>query len=184
MSDPNGPFDDPYNDNEPQPGGENNAPADGPDPYDLDEPVEGAPLQPPPPPAMQGPPSGTMRCQNCQQDLSGATLGGHCPQCGAPIVAAGYQTGQSSGKAVASLVLGIISIPTCLCCGLLGVILGPLAIMFAKQAQRDIANGTVSPGSGGMASAGFICGIIGTALGGISLVLGILGQVLPLLTNP
>lgn len=175
MPDPDDPYGDPYGENEPQPGGDGDAPANDPAPYDLNEPAEAAPYPPPSAP-MYGPPPGEMRCQSCQADLAGATLGGHCPQCGAPIVAADYQTGQTSGKAVASLVLGILSIPTCLCCGLLGLILGPLAIVFGKQAQNDIARGIASPGSAGMANAGLICGIVGTALGGVSLVLGILGQ--------
>lgn len=177
MPDPNDPYGDPFNDNAPP---EDDNTTDG---YDLSEPVDDAPpqadpSQPPPPPPVYGPPSGGLRCQNCHADLAGATLGGHCPQCGAPIVATGYQSGQSSGKAVASLVLGIISIPMCLCCGLIGVILGPLAIFFGHQAKQDIAAGTASPGSAGMANAGVICGIIGTVLAGLSLILNIVSLVM------
>ncbi|XAL98789.1 hypothetical protein OT109_14515 [Phycisphaeraceae bacterium D3-23] len=172
MPDPNDPYGDPFNDNDPH---QNDDASDG---YDLSEPVNDVPpppppFQPPPAPMMHGTQPGNVRCQSCQADLTGATLGGHCPHCGAPIVAFGGQAGQSSGKAVTSLVLGIISIPMCLCCGLFGVIMGPLAIYFGNQAKQDIAAGTASPGSAGMAKAGLICGIVGTVLGGLSLIANI-----------
>ena len=99
-------------------------------------------------------------------------------------MALNYINGQSSGKAVASLVLGIVSIPMCLCCGLIGLITGPLAIIFGKQTQNDINAGTASPTAGGMARAGIICGIIGTILSAIALVLNCVANILPLLMNP
>lgn len=186
MPDPEDPYGDPYREHDAERGDGDHDPQhqpEAPDLDDLSEPVQNDPFAAPQPPAY-GPAHTAMRCQNCQADLAGATLGGHCPRCGTPIVSSGYPAGQSSGKAVASLVLGIISIPVCLCCGLLGVILGPLAIMFGKQAKNDIAAGTASPNSAGMASAGIICGTIGTVLGTVSLLLGVLGQLLPYLTNP
>jgi len=181
MPDPDDPYGNPYDEHKDQPDDDTGQPMDGPSPYELDDAAHDAPYPSPTPapmPPVYGPPPGELRCQQCQADLTGATLGGHCPQCGAPIVASGYQSGQSSGKAVASLVLGVISIPTCLCCGLLGVVLGPLAIVFAKMAQNDIERGIASTGSAGMANAGLICGIVGTALGAVSLVLGIIGQLI------
>ena len=75
------------------------------------------------------------------------------------------QPQKSSGQAVASLVLGIASMPVCFCLGVPSIICGILAIIFHKNALRDIEAGTVSPTSAGMAKAGRICGIIGIFLG-------------------
>ena len=155
--------------------------------YELSEPVAPDPATSPPLPLAPPPPMGPgakLHCQSCGQSLMGATLGGNCPRCGAPVVALNYIGGQSSGKAVASLVLGIVSIPTCMCCGLIGVITGPLAIMFGKQTQNDIKAGTASPTAGGMARAGIICGIIGTILSALSLVINCVIQILSFLANP
>lgn len=78
----------------------------------------------------------------------------------------GYQQPlKSSGYAVTSLVLGIASIPTCFCLGLPAIICGILAVVFHKNAMRDIDAGVVSASSAGMAKAGRICGMIGISLG-------------------
>jgi hypothetical protein len=80
---------------------------------------------PPPPPPGYGPPGG----------------GGYGPPPG------------NNGKAVWSLVLGILGI---LCCGILGI----PAIILGKQAQGEIdRSGGVQRGRG-MATAGFVLGII------------------------
>ena len=65
--------------------------------------------------------------------------------------------------AVASLVLGIISIPICQLCG-------PFAYYYGKRAEEavDASGGTL--GGRGMASAGKILGIIGTVLLGLWIV--------------
>ena len=79
---------------------------------------------------------------------------------------AGYpQPLKASGYAVASLVLGIASMPTCFCLGLPAIVCGILAIVFHKNAVRDIEAGVVSASSAGMAKAGRICGMIGIFLG-------------------
>jgi Domain of unknown function (DUF4190) len=84
------------------------------------------------------------------------------PLPGAPV---GQQT---NGVAVASLVLGIMSVTLGWCC-VLFALAGPAAVVLGKQGQRraDASGGLV--GGRGMASAGFILGIIGTVV----LVLGI-----------
>lgn len=154
---------------------------DGLNPYDLAEPVgHGDPTAPPPPaPILQAPEANILRCQQCQQDLTGATLGGNCPSCGAPIVAAGIVSQQSAGNAVASLVLGILSLPTCFCCyGMFSVILGGLAVHFGRKAKQQIANGTAPATSEGMAHAGFICGVIGLSLGCILALVYAVTQIL------
>jgi len=68
----------------------------------------------------------------------------------------------SSSKATPALVLGIVGL---LCCGVCAI----LAIIFGKQAKDEIA---ANPGMGGegMAQAGFILGIVGCAVWGLSLL--------------
>jgi len=68
----------------------------------------------------------------------------------------------SSSKATPSLVLGIVGI---LCCGICAI----LAIIFGKQAKDEIAANPGMEGAG-MAQAGFILGIVGCAVWGISLL--------------
>ncbi len=177
----NNPFDDePQNDDANNPG--DPSADDGPNPYELAEPVEHDPTEPPPPsPVFQETGPEVLRCQQCQADLTGATLGGNCPSCGAAIVASGYTSQLGSGKATTALVLGICSIPMCLCCGLIGLVLGPLGIYFGKEAQKDIYAGRAAPTSEGMAKAGVICGIIGTSLNAVAMLINCVTNVLPIL---
>jgi len=72
-----------------------------------------------------------------------------------PPVAAPVE--KASGKAVASLVLGIIGV---LCCGLLA----PVAWILAAQERKAIEEGKSPAAGSGLATAGFILGIIGTVL--------------------
>lgn len=73
---------------------------------------------------------------------------------------------RTSGKAIASLVLGIISL------FLFGVIAGVLAIIFGVQARNQTeADPTV--GGRGLATAGMILGIIGVVLWAIILLVWI-----------
>ncbi len=91
---------------------------------------------------------------------------------------------QTSGKAIASMVLGICSIVTCMMYGIPGIICGVLAIIFAKQARAAIVNGTAPQTSAGMAKAGSVCGWVGLSLSIVMLlfmivyaiiIIGILG---------
>jgi hypothetical protein len=76
------------------------------------------------------------------------------PQYGGPPMAAGQST---NGKAIASLILGIISIVFCF-----GFLTGVPAIILGRMAKQEIAAGN---GTGdGLAQGGLITGIIGTAL--------------------
>ena len=65
----------------------------------------------------------------------------------------------NNGKATASLVLGIISI-VCVTgtfyTSWIGLILGILAIILGNKARKETP--------GGIATAGFVCGIVGTVL--------------------
>lgn len=74
--------------------------------------------------------------------------------------------------ATAALVLGIISIPTCFCYGIIGIICGIIAISQGNKAIQKF-NETpenYSTGSLGNAKAGKICGIIGLSLSVIYLI--------------
>lgn len=67
---------------------------------------------------------------------------------------------RTSGKAVASLVCGILSnlMP------IIGIVLGIIGIVFGIRAKKEIqhSNGTLT--GDGMAITGFICGIVGTVV--------------------
>ena len=115
----------------------------------------------------QGPTDSQIKCTSCGYDLTGVTLGTACPECGLPVSAA-YQatmSGKTSGLAITSMVLGIVSIPLCMCYGIPSLICGPLAVIFWYRCKEPIANGEFAPASHGMAMAGLICGIIGTVIG-------------------
>ncbi len=124
-------------------------------------------------PPSQSPISQThVRCTRCGYDLTATAIGGRCPECGLPAT----QSLQSivlptSGKAVASLVLGIISIPGSGCWGIVGFVCGVLAIVLWKEARADIAAGTRVGSSAGLAKAGLICGLVSVSLGALFLVL-------------
>lgn len=66
------------------------------------------------------------------------------------------------GKAVTSLVLGIVSIFAALtCCSPVGLVLGIPAIITGNRAMQSVS-------SAGIAKAGKVCGIIGTVIGGLA----------------
>jgi hypothetical protein len=62
----------------------------------------------------------------------------------------------SSGKATTSLILGILSLIAC------GLLLGIPAMVVARQAKREIRESGGRIGGDGLATAGFVTGLIGT----------------------
>ncbi len=68
----------------------------------------------------------------------------------------GPQAPPTSSKATTSLVLGIISLVLC------GLFLGIPAMIVARQAKREIAESQGRLGGEGLATAGFVTGLIGT----------------------
>lgn len=112
-----------------------------------------------------------FRCVRCGYNLGGIRVGDNCPECGEVVSVRNLPPYPTHGAAVASLVLGIISIIGCSAYGVLALICGPLAIYFAGKARRAIEAGQADPDSMGMATAGRICGIIGTCLGGIVILI-------------
>lgn len=111
-------------------------------------PAAAAPFAPPPP--VRPPPAA----------MPGAYPPPPLPPPGFPP---GFPVPQTSGYAVASLILGIASIVTCWC-AVPPLICGILALVFHSHAMRDICAGLTSPDSAGMARGGRICGIIGLVL--------------------
>ena len=75
-------------------------------------------------------------------------------------------------NATAALVLGIISIPTCSCYGIPGMVCGILAIIYGSRAVRLYkANpGVYHISSYNNANAGKVCGIIGVSLAALFLL--------------
>ncbi|HEY4025750.1 MAG TPA: DUF4190 domain-containing protein [Candidatus Dormibacteraeota bacterium] len=70
----------------------------------------------------------------------------------------------NDSQATLSLVLGIIGV---LCC----YFLGPVALFIGNSSRQRIAASGGTLGGGGLATAGFILGIIGT----VFLVIGVIG---------
>jgi len=108
-----------------------------------------------------------IACPNCRYNLTGATIGMACPECGVVVGSGllGASAMPTSGKAVASLVLGIVGLVGCCAWGLSGVICGGLAIILTRGVKGQVLRGEVNPSSQGMATAGFVCGLIGFILG-------------------
>jgi ribosomal protein S27AE len=115
----------------------------------------------------------SVRCSRCGYNLTGVSLGGTCPECGASVSASFHQNqAPASGKAITAMVLGISSLPlffggVCGGVGVGGLVALPaavLAIGFWYAARKDIQRRTVSASSNGMAIAGLVCGSIGGVL--------------------
>ena len=81
--------------------------------------------------------------------------GGYQPQMGGGM---GYAAPRNDGLAIASLIVGILSL---LCCG---VILGPAAAIMGFISRNRIAQSGGAIGGGGLAMAGLILGIVGFLL--------------------
>jgi hypothetical protein len=114
-----------------------------------------------------------ITCTTCGYSLRGLTVESRCPECGAPIAESLRKPGptQTSGKAIASMVLGILSVAGCFAYGIPGPLLGLPAVILGFMAKSDVANGKDSPDSNGYALTGIICGFIGLIPGLIIMVL-------------
>ncbi len=104
------------------------------------------------------------RCTFCGYILTGLQVNEKCPECGKPIWDSNINP-PTSGQSVASLVLGIVSLVSCLMYGIPALILGPLAIIFGEIANRQFKRGERGGNTKGFALAGRICGWIGLAAG-------------------
>ncbi|RZJ18143.1 MAG: DUF4190 domain-containing protein [Acinetobacter sp.] len=83
---------------------------------------------------------------------------------------------QNLPNATISLILGILSIPGCCCYGILGLILGIIAwVLAAGEVKKFNLNPNAYTASSlKNAKAGKVCGIIGTVLGSLYLLIIIL----------
>ena len=71
---------------------------------------------------------------------------------------AGYAAQRTDGLAIASLVIGIVSIVCSIAC--LGIILGPTAAIMGFISRQRIASSGGTLGGGGIALAGLILGVV------------------------
>jgi hypothetical protein len=113
----------------------------------------------------------SMRCAQCGYDLTGAMIGGYCSECGLSVAETIRRQSiglQSSGRATACMVVGILSIALCM-------ILGPVAIVLYYKAMAQINTGGYSESSRTMAKAGLIMGIIGTCIGALYAIIFAIG---------
>lgn len=111
--------------------------------------------------------SNDIKCMSCGYNIVGLRLGDYCPECGTQVMQFASQTHLSSGKAIASMVLGIVSIIGCFAYGIISLPCGIIAVVYAKKARLAIQNGTAPVNSQGMATAGRVCGWIGIVLGSL-----------------
>ena len=76
-------------------------------------------------------------------------------------------------NSVGVLVLGIVSIPTCFCYGIVGLICGIIALYLHSQGMKSYHSEPESYETSnlGMMKAGRICGIIGLSLSAIYLII-------------
>ena len=111
-------------------------------------------------------PTQNFNCVRCGYNIIGASVGSPCPECG-HVIGTRFTQGGSNGHAVASLVLGILALPACFAYGVPALILGTLAIIFARMAKRNVLRGEADPSSLGLAKAGQICGIVALSLAAI-----------------
>ena len=118
--------------------------------YGAPPPGYGTP--PPPPPGYGGPAYG------------GPAYGGPAGPYGGPP--------RNSSKAVAALVVGIVSLPLGFCCSFVGLV-GLVAIFMGRSAQTEIRNSGGALTGEGMAKAGFALGIVGCVLAVIMTIVSI-----------
>lgn len=74
----------------------------------------------------------------------------------------GYAAQRTDGLAIASLVIGLLSLPCSLFC--LGLVLGPTAAIMGFISRQRVATSGGMVGGGGLALAGLILGIVGFVL--------------------
>jgi hypothetical protein len=135
--------------------------------------------QPPPPgygQAPQGPPAYGQPAYGQPaygQPAYGQPAYGQ-PAYGQPAYGYGYPAPpRTSGKAMWSMIVGIISIVFCY----LGVLIGPVAIVLAVLGKKDIKRSNGAQTGEGMATAGLITGIVGTVVQAAFTTLVILSEV-------
>lgn len=113
-----------------------------------------------------------IQCPACGYNLTGATIGTTCPECGT-MVGQGLvaeHTLPTSLRAVLALLLGVLSVMGWWSWGAWCFLAGPVAVQLALQAKVKAARGEISAASGGVAQVGLVCGFIGTAFGVVTVL--------------
>ena len=110
------------------------------------------------------------KCERCRRVITprGGRTPRFCSVCGQALSGEGVQVAlpgrsndvRTDGGAVASLVLGILSIPSIGC----GAIMGIIAIALGASAKQRIERSGGQLAGRGMATAGVTLGVIGAAL--------------------
>lgn len=100
-----------------------------------------------------------VTCVTCGYNLTGAAIGGKCPECGMLIETSIQRrlSAPTSKAALWSMVIGIVSLTVC-------IVLGPISIVLYFTARKSIQAGLCSTSSSGMATAGLVLGIISTVM--------------------
>ncbi len=149
------------------------------DPYDEFSQPADEPDPPGPPPHDNAYPQpvtqARVTCTRCGYNLTGVSIGGKCPECGAPVDHSLYAAGAATVNAFAitSMVIGIVSVVGLCCCW--GGFIGILGLIFGFIAMNQIKTGTYSSSSYGMALAGLICSGTALACTLIFVIIAILG---------
>lgn len=115
-------------------------------------------------------------CKNCGQELVKEQQNTTAPKPETPVysgpveydsvahsVTDDSEIPQSTGTAIASMVLGIVSIVFC-CSSIIGLVAGIIAIVLAQK-ERSLGRA-----DNGYVKAGLVCGIIGAILSGLVFV--------------
>ena len=118
---------------------------------------------------------GRAVCTECATVVGGRVYCRNCSASGAPL----QQAGRTNALAIASLVLGLLSIPMVFCYGG-GILLGIAAFITGLIARRQIKESGGSQSGDGMALAGVIMG----GLVGVLVGLAILAIVILALLGP
>lgn len=109
-------------------------------------------------------------CSVCGYNLVGVRIGDPCPECG-NLFLLSEASHQRAGAAVASMVLGILSLIGCLFYGVPGLICGIVAVVMAKKAREAVRVGEAPAFSLDFAKAGRICGWVGISLSALFFLL-------------
>jgi hypothetical protein len=106
-----------------------------------------------------------MQCVSC--GVPREDVGAACPHCGAatplparPVPADTRGRSPASGKAVASLVLGLLGVVMALAAPLLGIVLALVAVILGHLARVDIARSDGTVGGQALTSVGLIAGYV------------------------
>lgn len=99
------------------------------------------------------------KCTFCGYILTGLSVNEKCPECGKPIWDSNINP-PTSGLSIASMVLGIVSLLSCVMYGLPGIVLGPLAIIFGEISICQYKRGERAGSTRGFSMTGRICGWI------------------------